>query len=249
MSIMLRVAALSLAFLVLKSGQSLAKPTQSSQASNTTDSQAQLTSAQIAFLARPIFDSYRTVLADQAILPKPSSDMDRLVRLDAIDQAGRDALEKVDMSKLTAAQRQQVWSAIWGEILPHDASDLEALKKIMPTNGWFAISKYGKEGSKAAFLIVQHADDIKFQEQMLARMEPLFGTPELDGQSYGLLWDRISLRNGRPQRYGSQVHCEHSAYAPINLEDPVHVDDRRKAAGFKQTEEEYMKNFATEPCR
>ena len=52
-------------------------------------------------------------------------------------------------------------------------------------------------------------------------LEPLVVTGEVDGQSFGLMYDRLAVNEGRPQRYGSQMKCEAGRYVPEPLEDPA----------------------------
>jgi hypothetical protein len=209
------------------------------------------TPQQIETVVSPVYLAYAKAQSAQAVLPPPTSDSERLIRLGAIDQAGRDVLSDVirSMANLSAEDTKVVWPAIWAEITPHDEADQRALVNMLPAKGWFRISVYGTPAAKAAFLIVQHSTDQAFQESVLERMKPLIGTADLDGQAYGLLWDRIALKNNRPQRYGSQVDCVGGGWQPTNLEDPAHVDERRKQLGFKETEEKYLARFAHEPCR
>ena len=44
--------------------------------------------------------------------------------------------------------------------------------------------------------------------------------------------DRVALRQGRKQVYGSQVYCDDDGCKVGRLVDPLHVDDRRKAVGL-----------------
>ena len=209
---------------------------------------AAISSEKITALVTPIFLSYRDALAKEASLPPATSDADRLVRLAAIDQAGRTSLSTIKFDGLNEAEKSAARTAMSAEISAHDEADLEALKGLLPNAGWFRISIVGREAAKAAFLIAQHATDLEFQKDVLARMKPLFGTTELDGQLYGLLYDRISLREGRGQTYGTQVACQNGRYLPTDLSDPDHVDERRRLAGFKETEAQYLERFKDEPC-
>lgn len=55
---------------------------------------------------------------------------------------------------------------------------------------------------------------------------------KLDGQPYALLYDRLQLRLGGMQRYGSQVHRgDRGPYVP-GLEEPEEVDERREELGM-----------------
>ena len=58
-------------------------------------------------------------------------------------------------------------------------------------------------------------------------------------QDLALLIDRIRVRNGEPQLYGSQLHWDESAGAPIffPIEDPANVNARRAEVGLGPIEE------------
>ena len=73
-------------------------------------------------------------------------------------------------------------------------------------------------------------------ERALTLMEPYFQTGEIRDQNYALLYDRVSVYQGRPQRYGTQGGMlvidgvKHHGAQPI--EDVAHVDERRAAIGL-----------------
>jgi hypothetical protein len=189
-----------------------------------------------------VYDAYRDVELHQAALPLAKDDAEKLVRLQDLDQAGREAFDAIDLNALPASDRQIVSTALWGEIGAHDVDDQQALKAMLPAQGWFTISKYGAKASTAAFLVVQHAtNDPTLMKLALTRMTPFAATGEVDGENYALLYDRVSVQFlGRPQRYGSQVACKHGQASVMNLEDPAHVDERRKTVGLTQSEADYV---------
>jgi hypothetical protein len=189
-----------------------------------------------------VYDAYRDVALRQAALPPAKDDAEKLVRLQELDQAGRDAYGAVDFNALPEKERTIVSAAIFQEITAHDIDDQQALKAMLPAKGWFTLSAYGAPAAKAAFLIVQHAvNDPDLMKTVLARMEPLLAKKEVDGEAYALLYDRVSLQFlKRPQRYGSQVQCQHGKAVVMTLEDPAHVDDRRKAIGLTMAESDYI---------
>jgi hypothetical protein len=81
---------------------------------------------------------------------------------------------------------------------------------------------------------VQHSGDVAFQKAVLDKMTPLLGSDELDGQSYALLYDRIAVHDGRPQRYATQdAACQNGHHAvPRNIEDAGNLDRRRAEMGM-----------------
>jgi hypothetical protein len=201
-------------------------------------------------LTAPVHEAFVKAEADQAKLPPAKDDSERLERMLDFDQVGRDLIVHLDYTTLPADQRLAAQKLAWADTGAHDLADQSALKAMMPAEGWFTAPKYSAKAALAAFLIVQHAvNDPDLMRDVLKRMEPLVHTGQVDGQNYGLLYDRVALQfDHKPQRYGSQVECKAGQWQPRDLEDPAHVDDRRKTIGFKETEAEYLKHFADNPC-
>lgn len=116
-----------------------------------------------------------------------------------------------------------------------DCSNTRWLQAQVREHGWFDISRYGTEADEAAWLIVQHADRTPaFQGEMLPLLEERAATGESSPRQVAYLWDRVAVKEGRPQRYGTQMQCEGGEIVPIGgLEDPARVEERRAALGMQ----------------
>ena len=205
-------------------------------------------SPQALSLIAPIHDAFAKVETAQAVLPPPKDDRERLERILDLDQAGRGEIMKMDFGTLPASEKYAAMGAAWKDINAHDQANQAAVKAMIPPEGWFLKSKYGAKAAQAAFLVVQHSDQA-FMRVTLAKLEPLVAVGEADGASYALMYDRVAvLFDKRPQRYGSQVICESGKWQPYEIEDPAHVNDRRRAVGLDTTLEENMKRFSDMPC-
>ena len=196
----------------------------------------------------PVQAAYDTELARQAALPPPVDVRERLERMKALDQVGRRAAITVDLSDLPAAERTAAQQALWAPVTAMDDRLSAELLTLVPEDGWFRKSVYGERAANAAFLIVQHSN-LDMWRRFVPILEPLVATGEVDGQSYGLMYDRLAVNEGRPQRYGTQMACVDGRlvidYA--NLEDPQNADARREAMGFMSTLAEYETIFASYP--
>ena len=110
-----------------------------------------------------------------------------------------------------------------------DKNNTEQMKQIIAEIGWPTISKVGKEGSKNAWLLVQHADyNVEFQTQCLSLMkeQPI---NEVDPRNIAYLTDRICVNGGKPQIYGTQfTQTPDGTFVPREIDDHEHVDERRK---------------------
>ncbi len=196
----------------------------------------------------PVQAAIDAEIARQAELPRPRNDAERLDRMGAMDQVGRRALIPIDFSDLPEDQRQAANDALWAPVTAMDHRLTAKLLKMVPSKGWFLQSVYGRQGAGAAFLIIQHSE-LEHWRRFVPVLEPLVATGEVEGQSYGLMYDRLAINEGRPQRYGTQMSCVDGRWVidRENLEDPEHAEERRAAMGFPWTLAEYEARFASYP--
>jgi hypothetical protein len=104
------------------------------------------------------------------------------------------------------------------------------LREIVAAQGWPTISLVGRDGANAAWLIAQHAThDRAFQEECLAMLQDAVGRGEAEPRSVAYLEDRLAVKAGRPQRYGTQFDWQ---LQPQPIEDEEHVDERRRSVGL-----------------
>lgn len=118
-----------------------------------------------------------------------------------------------------------------------DQNNTARMKEIVAEIGWPSISKVGEDGSRAAWLLVQHADhDIPFQQHCLALMKDV---PEgdINKGDIAYLEDRILVNSGKPQLYGTQFDGAKKNLVPRLIHDPANVDTRRAAMGMDTLEE------------
>lgn len=109
-----------------------------------------------------------------------------------------------------------------------DTENTNGLKKILETYSWDDIAAINPELLGKAFHIVQHSNDEAFQAETLPVFKALAETGKVDQQQYALMYDRVSLGQGKAQRYGSQFECRDGAWqAKLPLEEPDTLDERR----------------------
>jgi uncharacterized protein DUF6624 len=105
----------------------------------------------------------------------------------------------------------------------------ETLRRIIAERGWPGRSLVGLDGSRAAWLIAQHADDdLAFQKQCLAFIHEAFLIGDMEAYAFAYLTDRICDHEGSPQMYGTQGG---GAYG--SPEDERRIDANRKAIGLE----------------
>jgi hypothetical protein len=175
-----------------------------------------------------------------------------LLRRVAVDQALRGA--QFTKPHNPVAEEVIGWT-FWAALCRSDWDNVIYLKKMLAKRGWPTLSRDGEETGTNAWLIAQHADDDRdFQAYALGLMEKLLPAGEVNGRRYALLYDRVALARGGPQRYGSQfTQSDAGCLAPQPLENPEAVDDRRRAVGLppladyaKELEQAYHVRSCTE---
>ena len=119
------------------------------------------------------------------------------------------------------------------EMLPVDRDNTAFLKEIVHELGWIDAKRFGSEAADAAFLLVQHTEDLRLMQTARPFIEADVRAGRLDGQAFALLHDRLQLRLGHLQRYGSQIGTAASGdLVLMPLEDPDAVDTRRAEMGM-----------------
>ena len=84
-----------------------------------------------------------------------------------------------------------------------DERNTRRMRTIVSEIGWPTVSKVGTQAEHMAWLLVQHAEH-EFQKECLALMERE-PPHEVCPQHVAYLEDRVRVREGRPQRYGTQL--------------------------------------------
>ena len=150
-----------------------------------------------------------------------------------------------------AARDQRARRAVDADTAPMlrvDAENLPWLKGVVEAKGWPTRSMVGEDASRAAWLLVQHADrDPAFQRHCLELLIAAAADGEVSRQEVAYLTDRVYLAEGRRQVYGTQVTARDGRWVPRSLRDPDTVDERRAAIGLKPLQD-YLAEFHDPPA-
>jgi hypothetical protein len=145
---------------------------------------------------------------------------DELVAMHDEDQAGRKQL----MEHSGDAQLR-------AKVLADDARHVARLREIVKQSGWPTRAMVGDKAGRAAWVIVQHGPN-----DLLAEMLPLMKAAAEKGDlSKGLVAsseDRALIDEGKKQLYGTQFDTRDGKFEPFPIDDPSHVDERRKSVGL-----------------
>src|SRR5436190_4620752 len=113
-----------------------------------------------------------------------------------------------------------------------DAEHTARMKAVVAQHGWPGRSLVGDDGTHAAWLLVQHAE-VSFMAQCLPLMKRAVSAGEASPNDYAYLLDRVRMSQGQPQVYGTQfISSADGKFVLHPIEDPEHVDERRRAVGL-----------------
>ena len=123
-----------------------------------------------------------------------------------------------------------------------DAKNMEALEQIIENHGWPKKVEVGEKGIRAAFMVIQHAD-LPYQKKYLPLIVDSVERGELAASFLAMLKDRICIREGKPQIYGTQLKRNECGYLePHPIENETNVHNRRKVVGL-QPLSDYLNSF------
>ena len=128
--------------------------------------------------------------------------------------------------------------AFWQTILKNDSINLIKVSKILDERGWPSKKLIGKRGTSTLFLVIQHASQ-EAQEKYLPLIEKAVADNNLPKRQYAMFYDRLLLRRGKRQVYGTQLAINNESKIPyvLPLEDPINVDIRRAKMGLNTMQE------------
>lgn len=166
-----------------------------------------------------------------------------VAKLDSIYEEDQGLRNQSTAVEVQFGRDSKEMKAHWRRIWVADSLNQIKVVRILDERGWLGPDVIGPTGNSALFLVIQHAD-IATQEKYLPMMRDAVKKGNAQGSSLALLEDRVLMRNGKPQLYGSQIGRDPAtgAYFLSALHDPDHVDERRASVGLG-TLAEYLKNW------
>jgi hypothetical protein len=165
----------------------------------------------------------------------------KLVFIGDEDQKYRNQIEET-ASKFGGESKEM--KSLFNKMRETDSMNLVAVSAIIDQFGWLGPGTIGDEANKTLFLVIQHAD-LKEQDKYLPVMRNAVKDGNAKASELALLEDRVALRQGRKQIYGSQIswNMKTNTYYVLNLEDPDNVDKRRAQVGLEPLAAYTMNGF------
>lgn len=130
--------------------------------------------------------------------------------------------------------------SLWQDILKRDSINLIKVNTILKSHGWPDKKLIGERGTTTLFLVIQHADQ-NTQEKYLPMIKKAMAANNLPKSQYAMFYDRLVLRRGEKQLYGTQLAMskEHKTPYVLPLENPENVDQRRAQMGLNTMQENF----------
>jgi hypothetical protein len=126
-----------------------------------------------------------------------------------------------------------------------DSTNLVQVESLIAKYGWMGRSFVGDRGNSALFFVIQHAD-LATQLKYVSLLQKSVEVGESRPSNLALMQDRILMRQGKNQIYGSQVvYSKTGEQIFYPIEDEKNVNIRRAKIGM-QPLEEYAKLFGIE---
>jgi hypothetical protein len=169
-------------------------------------------------------DKVRTALKDELL---------KMLEQDQLHRAELQA-KAIEMSKAGTTAPSEALLILQKKQDEIDKRNLVRLEEIIGQHGWPGKSLVGEEAGRAAFLILQHAE-LKSQQKYFPLLKKAASEGEARASDIAMLEDRILMREGKKQVYGTQVHSSPETKGKLELysiENEAHVDERRAAVGL-----------------
>jgi hypothetical protein len=134
-----------------------------------------------------------------------------------------------------------------------DRRNTAQLKALVGHCGWPRKTVQGSSAVEAAWLIVQHTDDLALQERVLPMVRRAVELHEESGQDLASLEDRIAIAHDKPQRYGTQMQpAPPCGFDFLPIADATHVDERRSKLGLvplAEYKKQVERTMSSEQCQ
>ncbi len=163
-----------------------------------------------------------------------------LAKIKKDDQDLRLQLNTIRKDKgLNSAEEKELWK----QINSNDSVNVVKISNLIDQKGWLSPAQVGFLGNQTLFLVIQHAS-LTVQQKYLPMMRLAVQKGNALAKDLALLEDRVAMRVGKSQIYGSQVGIDKDSksYYLFPVVDPDHLDDRRAKVGLEPISN-YLKGF------
>lgn len=147
-----------------------------------------------------------------------------LERIHELDQEGRKHIGEFASG---TAQRDSIVRSIAHQ----DSLNVKRVTAIIDSAGWLGTDQIGEKANSALWLVIQHAD-LATQDEYISEMQLAVDEGKAGAADLAYLKDRVEMRHGREQIYGSQISMVNGKSTLWAIVDEAHVNERRKSVGL-----------------
>jgi len=135
------------------------------------------------------------------------------------------------------------YDALGKEMLEADTDNTAWLKKVIDDYGFVDLTHFDKKTVEGVWLLAQHADhDSAWQKEFFGMAKKSCEQGKFPKKYLAFLEDRISVHEGRCQKFGTQLTYKNGVLVPQKLCDPDKVNTYRKEYGL-ETLGKYIEGF------
>jgi len=128
--------------------------------------------------------------------------------------------------------------AHFNEMKKKDSINISKITVLFSKYGCPKSERIGEKGMHTIFLVIQHAK-LATQEKFLPYLKAAAANGDIRLSSLAILEDRIAIRKGKKQLYGSQLifDPEKAKYYVLPIRNPEKIDEMRKSVGLQPMNE------------
>lgn len=143
---------------------------------------------------------------------------------------------EIDFVKSKYGENSEEIHILLDEQNKRDSENLVIVSDLLNRNGWMGHNLIGNH-TLTVFIVIQHAN-LEVQEKYLPLLRLARDEDELDPASIAMLEDRINVKKGLPQLYGSQIEIDEKGQNIFSeIFEPEKVNERRSLVGLGPIED------------
>ncbi len=146
------------------------------------------------------------------------------------DQRYRSMLDEL---KYQGEKNKSARFALVQKMETQDSLNIQMIKQILQQHGWQSRNQVGSYASTSQWLVIQHGD-LSVQEYFYPIMEQAVKDNKASQRDLAYLEDRILMRQGKKQLYGTQYKLDETSgeMRLWEIEEPHLLNERRAKVGL-----------------
>src|SRR5687768_14250010 len=129
---------------------------------------------------------------------------DLMLQLDSIQVEDQKYRQMFDSVQVKYGLNSKEMNALVKAMNTADSVNLIKVRRILDEHGWLSQEQIGTQRNGTLFFVIQHSD-LQTQEKYLPLMRQAVKEGKAQASQLALLEDRVALRQGKKQIYGSQI--------------------------------------------